>query len=156
MTRIGLFLALAILLPAPLAAQDAQVDAGAVAACFAGTDPGDVDPGCIGAAAEACQQTHPQGQTTLGISGCLMAEAGAWDNLLNREYRLTRDGFTDQPGLPDTLLAAQRAWIALRDADCALAYDRYGGGSMRVIAAAHCRLRHTARRALELRDMRGM
>ena len=41
-----------------------------------------------------------------------------------------------EPGLADTLLAAQRAWIAFRDAECTLAYDRYGSGSMRVIAAA--------------------
>lgn len=148
-------LVLSILLPAPLAAQEATVDEAAVEACFAQAGRGDVNPGCLGNAAEVCQKSHTQGETTLGISECLMAEAAAWDDLLNREYKLTRDAFADQPGLPDRLLEAQRAWIAFRDAECTLAYDSYGGGSMRVIAAADCRLRHTARRTLELRDMRG-
>jgi uncharacterized protein YecT (DUF1311 family) len=141
--------------PAPLLAQEARIDTAVVAACFDATEPGDIQPDCIGKAATACSKAHEQPETTLAISQCMMAENTAWDDLLNREYKKTRSQMSDQPGLADTLLAAQRAWIAFRDAECTLAYDRYGGGSMRVIAAADCQMRQTARRTFELRDMQG-
>ena len=150
----GLILLLAVL-PAPLLAQEAQVDTAEVAACFDATDRGTTRPDCLGKAAEACSKAHQQPETTLAISQCLMAENAAWDTLLNREYNKTRALMSDQPGLADTLLAAQRAWIAFRDAECTLAYDRSGGGSIRVIDAAECQMRMTAQRTFELRDMQG-
>ena len=36
-----------------------------------------------------------------------------------------------RPGYFETLLEAQRAWIAFRDAECALDYAEWGSGSMR-------------------------
>ncbi|MBU3030708.1 lysozyme inhibitor LprI family protein [Paracoccus marinaquae] len=141
--------------PFAVQAQDFTVDEAAVEACFEAADPGETAPGCLGQAAQSCQSTTQQGETTLGIGQCIMAETAAWDVLLNREYGMTRDSFAETPGLKDTLLKAQRAWIAFRDADCAVAYERWGGGSMRSIAAANCRMEFTARRALELKFMRG-
>ena len=58
----------------------------------------------------------------------------------------------------DSLLAAQRAWIVLRDADCGLEYAMWGSGSMRQIAGAGCRMQRTAERTIYLKflgnDMR--
>ncbi|AUH32271.1 lysozyme inhibitor LprI family protein [Paracoccus tegillarcae] len=144
-----------LLLSAPLAAQEASVEPGAVEACFDATARGEGTPDCVGNAASACSSAQEQPDTTFAISQCMMAETNDWDSLLNREYQKTRDAFSDQPGLADALLTAQRAWIAFRDADCTLAYDRYGDGSMRVISAADCRMRHTAQRTFQLRDLQG-
>ena len=158
MMRKTLILAL-ICAPALSLAQapkDDLVDAAIVDACFTEARRGGIDPECIGFAADICQ-SRPGQANTVGISFCIMAEVAEWDRILNREYTATRDafaGFTDGPVLTDTLLTAQRAWIALRDADCSVAYDRWGGGSMRNIASAHCQLDHTARRALDLKNMR--
>lgn len=135
------------------AAEEFTIDESVVTACFARLADGQAI-NCIGDAANTCQQTTKQGQTTLGISQCLMAENAAWDVLLNREYKAVRDSFASQPELQQALLTAQRAWIALRDADCTLAYDRWGNGSMRQIGGASCQMNHTARRALDLKQMR--
>ncbi|MDP5305720.1 lysozyme inhibitor LprI family protein [Paracoccus spongiarum] len=134
-------------------AQDRAVDEAIVAACFDTAPRGGITTDCIGLAARLCEDADRP--TTVGTMSCTMAETAAWDAILNREYKATRDQFADMPGLSDTLLTAQRAWIALRDADCKFAYDRYDGGSMRSVAAGFCQMEHTARRALELKKMRG-
>lgn len=154
MMRILLVLALSA---APSLAQepaDLSVDLSVVEACIADTPPGELTPACIGAASQQCQQA-PGGDTTIGIVQCAMAEHAAWDEALNREYGETRAAFADDETAAASLLAAQRAWIAWRDAECAFQYDRYGGGSMRSIAAANCKMSMTAMRALELKALRG-
>lgn len=143
------------LLASPAAAQGVAVDAAAVEACFESAGWGRTDPDCIGQPAAACSAAQQPPDTTIAISQCMMAEAEAWDVLLNREYGTARERLAHVEGVPDTLLSAQRSWIALRDADCAVAYDKYDGGSMRVISAADCRLRHTARRTFELHNLGG-
>lgn len=146
-------LAILLLLPAPTMAQQPALDPAIVEACVSDTPRGDLAPACIGAAAKQCQQA-PGGDTTLGIAECVMGEHAAWDAALNREYKAARAAFQDDPAA-DSLLAAQRAWIAWRDAECAFQYDRYGGGSMRTIASANCQMSMTAQRALELRALQG-
>ncbi|MDB6177863.1 lysozyme inhibitor LprI family protein [Paracoccus sp. Z330] len=142
-------------LPDVASAQELAVEPTIVDACFAATETRDVDPPCIGRAAEACQNDAPEGHTTLGTSQCLMGERDVWDALLNREYAALRNSLGETNPSAESLLQAQRAWIAFRDADCRYAYDRWHGGSMRVIASADCQMRHTARRTFELRDLQG-
>ena len=145
-------------LAAPARAQEGLVDAGKIEACFETAAVGETQPGCIGAASNACQR-RPGGDTTIGITECIAAETAAWDAILNREYRAARDALDGEGEIGiDTgqaLLEAQRAWIAYRDAECALTYARWQGGTIRSIAAANCHLVFTATRAIELRDMRG-
>lgn len=144
------------LLAAPLlAAAEPTVDAAAVEACFDSAGWGRSDPDCVGEPAKACASAQTPPDTTLAISFCTMDEARAWDVLLNREYKAAREALSGVPGVADKLLEAQRAWIALRDADCTVAYDKYDGGSMRTIAAADCNLRHTARRTFDLHNLGG-
>ena len=146
---------------APAAAQGAPAaDAGAVRACLEGAAPYDAAPACIGAAADACQ-AGPDGASTMGIVACLSSEADAWDAHLNDEYGRLRERLRGAdaagPGAisrGDALRDAQRAWIAFRDADCALAHAIWQDGTIRGPVAASCRLEHTARRALALRDLR--
>lgn len=153
-------MALALAAPAapasPALGEEARVDAGIVAACFSQAAARGVARGCIGGAAAACAAAR--GETTLAIAECLGAETAAWDAILNREYAALRDDFRARDGsgaLTRQLRDAQRAWIAFRDADCGLAYAIWAGGSLRVVAAGNCQLDKTARRAIELRDMRG-
>lgn len=135
----------------------AEIDRGAVEACFAGTAIGVTAPPCLGDASNACQ-AEPGGSTTIGITDCIQTETAAWDAILNREYRATRDALsgTSAAGIDtgQALLDAQRAWIAYRDAECALTYARWQGGTIRSVAAANCAMVFTATRALALRDMR--
>ncbi|MTH79534.1 lysozyme inhibitor LprI family protein [Paracoccus aestuariivivens] len=151
---LKLFAALAIAVPVTAIAQEFKVDPKLVNACFNEVPRDLIDAPCIGNAAEACSATTEQGETTLGISQCKMAETKAWDDLLNGEYKTLRKNYADQPELQKGLQAAQRAWIAFRDADCKFAYDVWGDGSIRQIVGADCQLRHTAHRAAELKNMR--
>ncbi|SEW10209.1 Uncharacterized conserved protein YecT, DUF1311 family [Aliiroseovarius sediminilitoris] len=137
-----------------IAAQDVVFDSATVDACLASTPSGAVDPSCIGVASNACQTATPGGETTIGIADCIQAETQAWDVLLNREYKATRKAHAGDQVVLDQLLAAQRAWIAFRDAECALAHALWRDGSIRVIVAANCMMVQTARRTIELRDMR--
>ena len=134
-------------------------------ACYDAADGTEALAACKGQMAESCMATQDGGYTTLGMSLCAAAEADVWDKYLNSEYKTTmawaksadEDEAVYFPGYAnraESLLNAQRAWIAFRDAECALAYASWGSGSMRSIAGAGCRLEMTADRALELRSLR--
>jgi uncharacterized protein YecT (DUF1311 family) len=131
--------------------------AAALSACLAGAADG---AACIGVWQDGCQAADP---STAGIVACLDAEAAAWDAALNAAWGPARDAAkaTDarraaegQGGLPkawEALLAAQRAWLAFRDAECASLYADWAEGTIRGPVAADCRMRLTAERALALR-----
>jgi uncharacterized protein YecT (DUF1311 family) len=141
---------LAVLLALPATAQerDAKADARTIARCLDRAGPDDSRT-CIGRISEDCQ-SQPGGQSTLGMSQCNVAEAEAWDRLLNDTYRKLVTA-AKQGGYEADLRKAQRAWVAFRDSDCALAYAVWGDGSMRQIAGSACQLDRTATRVLELR-----
>ena len=148
----GMRAVLLLFLASPAAAQDLDVRADLVALC--------AEPVCIGAEAEICM-AGDGGTTTVGMGACLSAEADLWDARLNAAYGPLRDAYrrTDvenemagwaAPSRADALRDMQRAWIAYRDATCALAAAQFGGGTGRGPAHAACRLEETARQALEL------
>jgi len=133
-----------------------------VAGCYAAAEGRDAAGACIGTGASACFDGAADGQTTFGMMSCLSAEADVWDRLLNEEYAAARAraeaaDAEDRPHMEGYAVRAQqvrdaqRAWIAFRDANCAMEYGEYGAGSMRLIAGADCRLRMTAERTLDLR-----
>ena len=154
-------------LGAPAAATDHEVAAFGpdLEACL--TEAPDVAglEACIGRMSTTCMDSQDGGHTTLGMTSCLNAEATVWDMFLNAEYKAMRTHakamdadeaahFPEFAKRAEALLAAQRAWIAFRDAECDLAYAEWGSGSMRNIAWADCQMRMTAERAIELRAMR--
>ena len=103
--------------------------------------------------------TKTDGGTTLGTTECHLREHRAWDVLLTEVYARVvghaqaMDAEATRPEFAryeSSLRAAQRAWITLRDADCALEYARFGNGSMRHIANTACLSRQTAERTLFL------
>ncbi len=120
---------------------------------------------CLGTMSTTCMDSQDGGHSTLGMTSCLNAEAKVWDTFLNAEYKATRafakamdadeaEYFPQFARRAETLLAAQRAWIAFRDAECDRAYADWGSGSMRNIAWADCQMQMTADRAIDLRAMR--
>lgn len=82
-----------------------------------------------------CMET-PEGMSTHGMRACLGAASAAWDQELNRIWaELMRE-------LPaparESLRAAQRKWIAFRDAELTALMDAYGAmqGSMYLLMHA--------------------
>ena len=69
---------------------------------------------------------------------CAQAEMGKQDARLNAAYRRLLDRYVDRPGRTAALRREERAWLARRDRDCAVA----GSG-----VDQHCVVERTARRA---------
>ena len=154
MIRTTLCAVLVAVFPHTGFAQTQHVAQTLVRACFAETSTDVVYPDCLGQAANKCQD-QLGGSTTIGIAQCVGAETDVWDAILNEEYGRTRHLFLKNGGedLTRSLRDAQPAWIAFRDADCALQYERWAAGSCRSIAHASCLLKMTASRAVVLREM---
>jgi uncharacterized protein YecT (DUF1311 family) len=89
----------------------------------------------------------PQGVSTMGQIGCIGDELALQDKALNRAYAKAMADLT--PGQKAKLQAAERAWVAFRDAECAAQEDEDWGTLSRV-AANQCVLDRTIERAIEL------
>jgi uncharacterized protein YecT (DUF1311 family) len=162
MIRLALFLGL---LATPAAAQSAKddgrlrFDGGLIQSCL--------DAGgwrdCIGVATNACIEATPGGYSTVGMTGCTLAEEAWWDARLNAEYRalMAREeqgdadwqpipGLLPRPSGAEALRTAQRAWIAWRDATCTYEELRWWGGTGASGAGAGCRMHLTAEQVLTL------
>lgn len=149
--------ALAVMSGPVVAQQGVQLDPEAVRACAQTARAVDRGaPACAGEAARACQ-ARPGGGTTLGTTECLMAETAVWGDLMQAALadQAQRLGQQD-PALVPQLNAAQKAWIAYRDAECGLRYGIWIEGSIRTIIAADCHLIKTAQRAIEVRFLGSM
>ena len=114
-SRVPISLVLALLLAAPLHAQ--------------------TDPHPIEAELSRCMET-PEGMSTHGMRQCLGNASEAWDKEMNRIWgELMRE-------LPapakDSLRAAQRKWIAFRDAELEALAQSYGAmpGTMYLVMHA--------------------
>lgn len=103
---------------------------------------------CIGQYSQACMRLSADGETTSGMIRCTSQEYQAWDGRLNAAYTQLRAGI--EPERADALQAAQRAWIALRDADCAFDASAYEGGTLQPLIHEQCLLGYAARRSLRL------
>jgi uncharacterized protein YecT (DUF1311 family) len=135
-------------------------------ACIASADRAIELEGCKALASRFCMEELPDGQTTFGMAGCNAMETALWDDLLNADWPAhkawaeaadaeERKYFGDQYSTRlGSLIAAQRAWIAFRDAECALEYAVWGSGSMRHILGTACVADMTADRVISLRSLR--
>ena len=92
---------------------------------------------------------------------CAADRAEAADEELNRVYRLARQQLQRQAtdgscshcaSAEQQLIAAQRAWITLRDQDCAAVYAFNADGTSRNGARSHCQTTHAQDRTRQLRD----
>lgn len=163
MRSFGVLLALA--LPAAATDLDQTRLNDQLRACYEAAADNDGRRTCLGQVADTCMSEIDGGQTNRGIVLCLQAETNAWDGLLNAEYTQSmrwaqsRDveeakAFPEHATLAVSLRSAQRAWLAFRDAECALAYAQWGAGSIRFVAGATCLRNITADRTIALRVLR--
>ena len=103
----------------------------------------------IDAQTHTCIDANP---STQGMLECLGVAYTEWDVELNRLYRVLMGELSDEN--KEQLRAAQRAWIAFRNAEFDVLASVYGGleGTLwRVVHADH-RVSFIRRRAKELED----
>lgn len=117
-----------------------------------------------GLSAPAAAQTEPDckaPETQADMTICAGKDHEKADKQLNVEYQKLRKLLTerdktadaDGKGATDALVTAQRAWVAFRDANCALAGFQARGGSMEPMLIASCLTDMSSKRADELRQL---
>ncbi len=89
----------------------------------------------------------PDGQSTMGMNACTDDELKIQDAALNAAYRKAMKDLN--PRQKTKLQAAQRAWIAFRDAECA-SYEDQDWGSLSTNNASTCVLHMTVMRVIDL------
>jgi uncharacterized protein YecT (DUF1311 family) len=99
------------------------------------------------AAADEC--ADPQDQTTMNI--CAGKEFDAADKALNTAYREIVGRIGDDHETKAALTAAQRAWIAFRDGECAFQARSVDGGSIYPLIVAGCKTTLTEARTQQLK-----
>ncbi len=103
------------------------------------------------AASAAYSKTHTacmaKATTTLDMVTCNTAELAARDAALNLAYGKAIKRAGDASAL---LKAAEKAWIAFRNADCSVYEDREQFGTLGEIEAGTCMIDRTIQRTREL------
>lgn len=122
-------------------------DAAAVATCVERAKSLEALNACQTIVAQPCLE-RPGGETTAGMIGCMDRSRAAWDAALNAAYAKLMH--QESPGQRAALRAAQRAWIAWRDASCAYEASAMEGGSLARVIGAGCVAETTAERAIAL------
>jgi uncharacterized protein YecT (DUF1311 family) len=100
-------------------------------------------------------------QTQADMTICAGKDYEKADKQLNAEYQKLRKllaerdkaADADGKGATDALVTAQRAWVAFRDANCALAGFQARGGSMEPMLISSCLAEMSGKRAEELRQL---
>ncbi|SDI95149.1 Uncharacterized conserved protein YecT, DUF1311 family [Pseudomonas flavescens] len=87
------------------------------------------------AMADDCMDTAVS-QTAM--DNCARQGFEAADKQLNVVYREATGRLTDDTAVRKALVAAQRSWIAFRDAECAFSSSALGEGSARVMVNLGC------------------
>lgn len=105
---------------------------------------------CIGQVFEPCLE-ESNDYSTLGMRSCISLEHGAWDSLLNADYRRLMDSL-DSDTKKTKLRDAQRHWIKYAAAFCSLGYE-FNQGTAFLVSGDQCHLELTARQTLELRKL---
>ena len=88
---------------------------------------------------------------TFFLVACHRGEQTIWDEHLNAWYGEVQDRLKDDAASAGALKAAQRDWIAFRDAKCVYWAKRYEGGTIASVMTGDCMRVETGRRALEMR-----
>lgn len=80
--------------------------------------------------------------TTREVERCLAADLDLADGELNRYYAAATKRLTEQQDTAALaeLRAAERAWIAYRDAECDAVYESWGQGTIRGAMNLGCRI----------------
>jgi uncharacterized protein YecT (DUF1311 family) len=105
---------------------------------------------CLGLAAGSAMADECADQSQQGLNQCAEAAYEAADKALNAAYRKVAERLNDDPPTMKLLVAAQKAWIAFRDAECTFANASNVGGSIYPMVRAGCMERITKIRTKEL------
>ena len=139
-----------VTLALPACADDAEVIEACLTTAYSGGGDAHV---CIGRVADPCLE-KPENQSTHDMMACSDKETKIWDAMLNAEYQRLLNAVEGKAA--DDIVKAQRQWIGLRDADCAIPYQLFEGGTMSQPISANCVLAHTANRMMQVRSWREM
>jgi uncharacterized protein YecT (DUF1311 family) len=101
------------------------------------------------ATAARCERPDTQAE----MNACAARDFNAADRALNQEYARLVASIHDT-GRRDRLRAAERAWIAYRDAQCAFEASAMEGGTAAPLLFSGCAAQLTRERTKELRDAR--
>ena len=85
--------------------------------------------------------------TQTDMNACAAAALTAADSKLNSLYGEIEGRLAGDSGAKKELVAAQRAWLAFRDAECAFASSGVAGGSVAPMIYSLCLEDQTQRRA---------
>lgn len=99
--------------------------------------------------AHADDCANPTTQTTMSI--CAGKAFQRADRKLNDLYKTIRGRLKDDANASKLLVAAQRDWIAFRDAECAFASSGTTGGSIHPMIYANCEERLTKARIADFK-----
>ena len=146
-------------LPA-LADDTPKADMTLTEACLAKAGDDHAKRACVGIAAEACIAT-PDGESNVGMGWCLGTEGDWWEArrraaatalaaVASETDAANRDAGVDVAEIAPRITAAEAAWSAWRDAECAIDEAFWGGGSGMGVAVTACRMTLTAERVLRL------
>ena len=102
---------------------------------------------CIGVVSTPCQETY-EGRSTAGSAECIRRELAVWDERLNASYKRWIDT-CDETKVCAARRKFARAWLAARDARCALPWLEMQGTMANPLTSA-CMLGLTARHAIWL------
>jgi len=102
---------------------------------------------CIGVVSTPCQQTR-EGGTDAGSVACIEREQAVWDERLNKSYK-TWIATCGEAKVCDARRKFARAWLAARDARCALPPIEMQGTMANPLTAS-CLLDTTAHHAIWL------
>ncbi|CAD7054512.1 hypothetical protein RHAB21_00556 [Pseudorhizobium halotolerans] len=98
--------------------------------------------------------------TQMEMTYCAEQDFAEADEQLNAQYKVTRQAMKDWDGdamdglgsAADALLASQRAWLAFRDAQCALYGYQARGGTMEPMLIYGCQAELTRQRTQQLKE----
>lgn len=103
--------------------------------------------------------TSPSPKSTLEINECAMRKYKARDRDMNEAYKaltaslkpVDASDTTDYAAVETQLMAAQKSWVAFRDADCNALRKFYEQGTIRTVLHVGCLIDRTVQRTKELK-----
>ena len=101
-------------------------------------------------AAPAFADTCDNAATQSDLTACYGAAFKAADKELNATYRQIEGRLGDDPDAKKLLVAAERAWIAFRDAECAFSASGAEGGTIYPMTVSSCQTDLTTARTKDL------
>jgi uncharacterized protein YecT (DUF1311 family) len=90
--------------------------------------------------------------TTPDINECAAAGQKQIEAKLNQTYQGVLKSLDDDKETKKALVAAQRAWVKFREADCKAVYQRSSGGTIRTVMYIGCMQNRAETRIKELED----